>query len=160
MGIQFKFYFLHTHFLSFLKKANSYTMAARRARRRVSRKRMVSRKRRVSRKKRTTRRKKVVRKRRRARKVSVGGSRAQVWRGTRQKVKTTGQTKSDLMKNKRGKVVSKKANSNGKRVYKRNGLHKWTAALMKARKKLGLKGFVLCKKGTKLYNETMKMYKA
>merc|ERR1719412_1506459 len=135
-------------------------MAARRraSRKRVSRRRRVSRKR-VSRRRRVTRRKKVVRRRRRARKVSVRGSRNQVWRGTRQKVRTTGQTKADLMKNKRGKVVSKKANAKGKRVYKRNGLAKWTSAMMQARKKLGLKGFVACKKGTKFYNETMKLYR-
>merc|ERR1719411_19542 len=139
-------------------------MAARRraSRKRVSRRRRVSRKRvsrrRVSRKKRVTRRKKVVR-RRKARKTSIRGTRSQVWRGTREKVKTTGQTKKDLMVNKRGKVVSKKANAAGKRTYKRNGLSKWTAAFMKARKSLGLKGFVACKKGSKFYKECMKFYK-
>merc|ERR1711894_134476 len=108
------------------------------SRRRVSRKR-VSRKR-VSRK-RVSKRKTTVR-RRKARRVSVRGTRAQVFRGTRQKVKTTGQTKSDLMKNKRGKVVSKKANAAGRRVFKKNGLDKWNKAFMQARKNLGLKGFV------------------
>merc|ERR1712173_494109 len=107
------------------------------------------------------RRKRVTRRRvRRKKRVSVRGTRGQVWRGTRQKVKTTGQTKDDLMMNKRRKVVSKKANSAGKRAYKRNGLAKWTTAFMKARKKLGLKGFTPCKKGSKLYAETMKIYKA
>merc|ERR1712110_767764 len=115
-------------------------------------------KKRVSRRRRTARRK-VVRRRRRARRVSIRGSRNQVWRGTRQKVKTTGQTKGDLMKNKRGRVVSKKANAAGKRTYKRNGLNKWTKAFMQARKNLGLKGFVACKKGTKFYKEAMRLYK-
>merc|ERR1719384_238844 len=102
-------------------------MAARRAsrkrvsRRRVSRRRVsrrrVSRRQRVSRRRRVTRRKRVVR-RRKARKVSVRGTRAQVYRGTRQKVKTTGQTKDDLMKNRRGKIVSKKANAAGRRIFK------------------------------------------
>merc|ERR1712043_109937 len=101
-----------------------------------------------------------MRKRRRARRVSIRGSRNQVWRGTRQKVKTTGQTKGDLMKNKRGRVVSKKANAAGKRTYKRNGLNKWTKAFMQARKNLGLKGFVACKKGTRFYKEAMKLYKS
>merc|ERR1712178_624037 len=101
----------------------------------------------------------VVRRRRRKR-VSVRGTRAQVFRGTKQKVKTTGQTKADLMKNKRGKVVSKKANAAGKRTYKRNGLNKWTKAFMQARKNLGLKGFVACKKGTKFYKEAMRLYTA
>merc|ERR1712241_608359 len=115
-------------------------------------------KRRVSRKKKTTK-KRVVKRRRKARK-SNKGSRNQVWRGTREKVRTTGQTKKDLMKNKRGRVVSKKANAAGKRTYKRNGLDKWTKAFMQARKNLGLKGFVACKKGTKFYKEAMRLYKA
>ena len=54
-------------------------MAARRASRRVSRKR------------RTTRRKRVVRrKRRKARRVSKRGTKVQVWHGKRETVKTTG----------------------------------------------------------------------
>merc|ERR1711941_50948 len=100
-----------------------------------------------------------VRKRRARKRVSIRGTRAQVFRGTRQKVKTTGQTKGDLMKNKRGKVISKKAHAAGKRTYKKNGIDKWTKAFMAARKSLGIKGFVPCKKGTKLYKETMKLYK-
>merc|ERR1712154_338352 len=107
---------------------------------------------------RTTRRKKVVRRKRRARKVSIRGSRIQVFRGTRQKTATSGQTKADLMKNKRGKVISKKKYNQGKRVYKMNGLSKWTKAFMQARKNLKIKGFVPCKKGTKLYKETMRLY--
>ena len=98
-----------------------------------------------------------IRKRRKKR-VPVRGSRRQVWNGTRQKVKTTGQTKSDLMKNKTGKIVSKKATAAGKTNYKRNG--EWTKAFMQARKNLGLKGFVPCKKGTKFYKEAMRLYKA
>merc|ERR1719439_470291 len=112
-------------------------MAARRARRRVSRKRRTVRRRtgrRVSRKRKTSRRR-VVRRRRKARKVSVRGSKVQVFRGSRMKTKTSGQTKAELMKNKRGK-----------NVYKKNGLAKWTKAFMQARKNLGLKGFVACKK--------------
>merc|ERR1712048_166438 len=106
-----------------------------------------------------TRRKKVVRRRRARKRVSIRGTRAQVFRGTRQKVKTTGQTKNDLMKNKRGKVISKKAHAHGKKVYKRNGIEKWTKAFMKARKNLGITGFQPCKKGSKLYKETMRLYK-
>merc|ERR1719230_2541006 len=139
-------------------------MAARRvSRRRVSKRRTTrraSRKRRVSRKRRTTRKRRVVRRRRKARRVSIRGSRAQVWNGTKQKVKTTGQTKSDLMKTKNGKIVSKKAFNAGKKAYKKNGLSKWTKAFMQARKNLGLKGFVACKKGTKFYKEAMRLYKA
>ena len=74
-------------------------------------------------------------------------------------MKTTGQEKKHLMKNKRGKIVSKKANSAGLRTYKRNGLDKWTKAVMMARKNLGLKGFVAIKKGTDYYKEAMRLYK-
>merc|ERR1719281_634278 len=112
-------------------------MAARRRtarRRRTTRRRRRTTRRRVTRRRRRTRRKRVVRRRRRKR-VSVRGSRAQVFRGTKAKVKTTGQTKSDLMKSKTGKIVSKKAHSAGKKAYKRNGLGKWTKAFMQARKK-------------------------
>merc|ERR1712072_954037 len=139
----------------------STKMAARRARRRVSRKRRATRRtsrRRVSRKRRTSRRR-VVRRRRKARKVSVRGTKSQVFRGTREKTKTSGQTKGMLMKNKRGKIVSKKSHANGKKVYKKNGLAKWTKAFMQARKNLGLTGFVACKKGTKFYKEAMKIYR-
>merc|ERR1712109_424011 len=137
-------------------------MGARRARRRtakrrVSRKRRTTRRRRVSRRRRSRRR--VVRRRRKARKVSVRGSKSQVFRGTKQKTKSSGQTKAMLMKNKRGKIVSKKSHANGKRVYKKNGLAKWTKAFMQARKNLGIKGFVACKKGTKFYKEAMKIYR-
>jgi len=138
-------------------------MAARRraSRRRVSRKRRTVRRRsrrRVSRKRRARRR--VVRRRRKARKVSIKGSKVQVFRGTKQKTKSSGQTKSDLMKNKRGKIVSKKSHANGKKVYKKNGLAKWTKAFMQARKNLKITGFVACKKGTRFYKEAMKIYKA
>merc|ERR1712046_290841 len=101
-------------------------------------------------------RRRVVR-RRKARKVSIRGSRAQVYRGTRQKVKTTGQTKKDLMMNKRGKIISKKQHAFGKRSYK--NIKSWTQAFMQARKNLGLTGFVPCKKGAKFYKECMKIYR-
>jgi len=142
------------------RKASRKRTARRTARRsaRRSARRAVS-KRRVTRRKRTSRRK-VVRRRRKARKVSIRGSKVQVFRGTRQKTKSSGQTKKDLMKNKRGKIVSKKAHAKGMRIYKKNGLSKWTDAFMQARKNLKIKGFVACKKGTKFYKEAMKIYKA
>merc|ERR1711879_983027 len=89
--------------------------------------------RRVSRRRRTSRRK-VVRRRRKARKVSTRGSKVQVFRGSRLKTKSSGQTKSDLMKNKRGRIVSKKAHAKGKRIFKKNGLDKWVKAFMHAKK--------------------------
>ena len=64
------------------------------------------------------------------------------------------------MKNKMGKIVSKKAFNAGKKAYRRNGLSKWTKAFMQARKNLKVTGFTPCKKGTKLYKEAMRLYKA
>merc|ERR1712013_288681 len=62
-----------------------------------------------------------------------------VWKGS--KVKTVGGLKkSDLIKSKSGKVVSKKSHAHGKKAYKR--ISAWTAAVSKARKALGIKGFV------------------
>merc|ERR1711994_189401 len=82
----------------------------------------------------------------------------QVFNGT--KVKTNGGlTKANVMKNKNGLIVSKKAHQHGKRIYKRN-ISKWTKAFMQARKNLKIKGFVPCKKGTAVYKETRKLYNA
>merc|ERR1719462_134773 len=89
--------------------------------------------------------KKSTMKRRKAMKVSkiAKGKRAKssVFRGT--KIKTSGGlVKTDLIKSKTGKIVSKKASARGKLTYKKNGLAKWIAACQKARKDLRLKGFV------------------
>merc|ERR1712217_1025339 len=77
----------------------------------------------------------------------------------KQETKSSGQTKTMLMKNKRGKIVSKKAHAKGLRTYKKNGLAKWTKAFMQARKNLKIKGFVAYKKGSKFYKEAMRLYK-
>merc|ERR1712203_729924 len=68
-----------------------------------------------------------------AKKVSVRGKKWQVLKGTRQKT-NGGLKKSDLRKNKLGKVVSIKAS-------KRGQANKWMAACVKARKALGVRGF-------------------
>merc|ERR1719252_304690 len=76
-------------------------------------------------------------------------ARAVVFHGTKEKT-YTGLTKADLIKNKRGRIVSKKASLRAKK----NGFLKgWTTAVQKARKALGLKGFVAIKKGSPLYNK-------
>merc|ERR1712146_708041 len=62
-----------------------------------------------------------------------------VLRGSKAKT-SGGLTKADLMKNKSGKVVSKKKNAAGKKAYR--FLRNWTMAVQKARKALNLKGFV------------------
>merc|ERR1712124_203979 len=71
-----------------------------------------------------------------------------VFRGSKAKT-TGGLTASGLTKNKHGKVVSKKALANGKKAYA--NIKGWTVAVQKARKALGVKGFVAIKKGTPLY---------
>merc|ERR1712139_290171 len=82
-------------------------------------------------------------------------ARAVVFRGNKEKT-ATGMKKSDLIKNKRGKIVSRKASLNAK---KNNYIKDWTTAVQKARKALGLKGFVAIKKGSELYKKAKELYK-
>merc|ERR1711874_942429 len=64
-----------------------------------------------------------------------------VFKGT--KVKTqSGMTKDNLIKNKRGKIVSKKASARGKALFVSSGLKAWADSIKAARKALNLKGFV------------------
>merc|ERR1711966_505647 len=57
------------------------------------------------------------------------------------KEKTSGGLRADaLMKNKRGKVVSKRASAAGKKKYSK--IESWVEALMAAREALHVKGFV------------------
>ena len=66
---------------------------------------------------------------------------ASVFRGT--KVRTSGGLKkADLIRNKSGKVVSKKASLNAKKRPAYKIIAKWGAATKIARKQLGIKGFV------------------
>merc|ERR1719251_579404 len=66
-------------------------------------------------------------------------AKALVFRGSREK--TVGGLKSDdLMKNKRGKIVSKRQSANGKRRFKQ--VVGWLEAVMEARHALHSKGFV------------------
>merc|ERR1712048_1494119 len=59
------------------------------------------------------------------------------------KAKTqSGLTKDKLMRNKNGKVVSKKASAHAKKNWASNGAKAWSEAVKKARKELGLTGFV------------------
>merc|ERR1719235_1555163 len=66
-------------------------------------------------------------------------AKAVVLRGSKAKT-SSGLTKTDLMKNKYGRVVSKKKNAAGKKAFRL--VKNWNVALMKARKALNLKGFV------------------
>ena len=97
--------------------------------------------------------------RRRAMKKSViaKGKRARlsVFNGTFAKT-YTGLKKTDLMKNKAGRIVSRKSNAAGKKAYAR--IKGWTVAVTKARKFLGVKGFVAVKKGSALYKKAKEFY--
>jgi len=87
---------------------------------------------------------KAVRKPKRVTKKSMTGSKIQVWNGTKTYTKG-GLTKASLMMNKRGKVVSKKTNAAGKKSF--GAIKGWTAACTKARKELGITGFVTLNRG-------------
>merc|ERR1711988_1177935 len=78
-----------------------------------------------------------------------------VFRGTKAKT-SGGLTKSDLVTNKRGKIVSKKSLAHGKKQYA--NIKGWCTAVMKARKELGAKGFMAVKKGTALYKRAKELY--
>ena len=90
-----------------------------------------------------------------ARRVRVRGTRRQVWNGSRHHT-NSGHAKSHLMKNKNGKVVTKKAHAAGRRAYK--NIRGWTQAVSKARKALGITGFCAVKKGTALYKKAREFY--
>merc|ERR1712139_536217 len=84
-------------------------------------------------------------------------AKASVFLGGKEKT-YTGLKKSDLMKSKTGKVVTKKAHAAGKKAYK--NIKGWTDAVQKARKELGVKGFVAVKKGSALYKKAKEFYEA
>jgi len=63
----------------------------------------------------------------------------------------TGLTKSDLVQNKHGRVVSKKLSQRGK-------ASPWIKACNQARKELKIKGFAVIKKGTPLYKKAKEIY--
>ena len=111
-------------------------------------------KRRASRKRAS--RKRVTRRAVRKPKKNVGSMR-RVWSGTADRT-GGGLIKKDLMINKRGKVVSKKSHAHGAKRFKKSGLGRWVQACQKARKELGLTGFVACKKGTAYYKLTKKYF--
>merc|ERR1740123_2468828 len=94
--------------------------------------------------------------------VIAKGKRAKVSVFKGSKVKTaSGLKKSDLKKNKDGKIVSVKKSAAGKKAYKR--ISGWNSAVNKARKALGIKGF--CAVGGKsaagkaLYAKAKSFYK-
>merc|ERR1711997_1134247 len=86
----------------------------------------------------------------------IRGSKRQVFRGTRQKT-VGGLTADKLIRNKRGKIVSK-AKSEMSKARWEQGVGKWITAVMEARKALGITGFQAIKKGTPLYNAARELY--
>merc|ERR1712151_583916 len=96
-----------------------------------------------------------------AKKVSVIAkgprARAAVFAGSKAKT-LTGLKKSDLMKSKTGKIVSRKSHAAGKKAYAH--IKSWTIAVQKARKELGVKGFVAVKKGSPIYKAAKEHYTA
>merc|ERR1711988_99443 len=89
-------------------------------------------------------------------KIAKGkNARSVVLRGTKEKT-ATGLTAKDLMRNKNGKIVSKKASANGKKRF--SNISAWTKAVTKARAALKLKGFVAIKKGSPLYQKAKELY--
>merc|ERR1712070_1162098 len=90
-------------------------------------------------------------------KIATGSlAKVVVFRGS--KAKTVGGLSStDLIKNSAGRIVSKKRSLLAKKRYA-SGLKGWTVAVQKARKALGLKGFIAIKKGSALYNKAKEFY--
>merc|ERR1719378_573257 len=84
-------------------------------------------------------------------------AKAIVFHGRKEKT-ASGLKKTDLMKSKTGKLVSKKAHAAGKKAYK--NIKGWTDAVQKARKELGVKGFVAVKKGSALYKKAKEFFEA
>merc|ERR1740138_1247133 len=82
-------------------------------------------------------------------------SKVSVFKGFKEK-NASGLKKSDLVKSKSGKIVSRKQSANGKKAYAH--IKGWTVAVQKARKALGVKGFVAIKKGTPLYNKAKELF--
>ena len=115
-------------------------------------------------KKKAKKAKKAKKPRKKAKRVSkiAKGKRAKasVFRGTKAKT-SSGHSKGDLMKNKRGKVVTKKSHARGLKNFKR--ISAWTAACQKARKALGIKGFCAIggktAKGKALYAKAKSFHK-
>merc|ERR1719238_2271054 len=73
-------------------------------------------------------------------------ARAAVLSGKKEKT-ATGLKKSDLIKNRLGKIVSKKSSAAGKKRFQGSKAQKWIKATKAARQALKLKGFVAMNSG-------------
>merc|ERR1719231_1019934 len=83
------------------------------------------------------------------------GAKARVFKGSKEKT-ASGLKKSDLVRNKNGRVLAKK-------TYQKNGLAKWTKAVQQAKKSLGIKGFQIIggktSKGQALLKKARSLFK-
>merc|ERR1719163_893089 len=83
-----------------------------------------------------------------------------VFKGTKEKT-LSGMTKEDLVKNKAGKIVSRKKSALGKKFDR---VKSWREAVMKARALMGMTGFVAMNgqtaQGKALYAKTRSFYSA
>merc|ERR1719211_524432 len=86
---------------------------------------------------------KKTRKAKRVTKKSQTGTMRMVWNGSKVYTKS-GHTKKDLCLNKDGRVMTKKQFKNGRRLAK----SPWNKAVSKARKELGITGFVKMNRGS------------
>merc|ERR1719512_216084 len=96
-----------------------------------------------------------------AKKVSIKGKKWQVFKGS--KVKTVGGLKkTDLKKSKSGKIVAAKRSAYAKKHFA-STVGKWNQAVIKARKALGVKGFLAIggkkKEGQALLAKARSFYK-
>merc|ERR550525_2236031 len=122
--------------------------AAKRAARKAARKTKKVAKRRTpkgSTKKRAAKKTRKPKKPKRVTKKSQTGKKIQVWNGTRQWT-SGGLTKADLMMNKRGRIVSKKASRHAKKAATAK-FWAWGKAVMAARAELKINGFCKINKG-------------
>ena len=86
------------------------------------------------------------------RKVARGRmAKALVFRGSRAQTKG-GLTAEDLLRNKNGKIVSKKLSEKAQKSP-------WVLAVKKARAALKIEGFCAIKKGSRLYHKTKEFFK-
>merc|ERR1719229_205699 len=90
-------------------------------------------------------------------------AKSSVFRGTKEKT-SGGLTKDKLVKNKSGKVVSKKSSAASKKRFAGSKFAAWGKAVMQARKALGVKGFAAVggksPQGKALYAKAKSIFKA
>merc|ERR1719188_1253860 len=107
---------------------------------------------------------KVMKAAKRVSKIAKGKlGRAMVLRGSKEKT-ASGLTKDKLMKNKFGKIVSKKASAVRRKLYQTSTIKVWGECVAAARKALSLKGFVAINgkrpEGKALYAKAKALYTA